>query len=385
MSQPPRIYQLAENIKESVDKLLQILATQGIPAPSFDDNGPFQIPRKASAIQDTLLDATSELHELLLEPLNLVYKQGGHNNSVCLKAISRYNIASMVPEGGAISYSEIAAKTSLTEQMVKRLLRSAIAMRIFQEPEPNMIAHTKASKVLANPLANDWLRAGTEEMWPANVNGFSLANNTSESIYGVIGSDPVRAVRFANSMKLFATRPEYDPSFIVNGFDWDSLGSGLVVDVGGARGHIAVQLAKQFPNLKIRVQDMDKVVENADADIPEQLRDRVTFMAHDLFAPQTIHADVIYFRWIMHNWPDKQCIAILRAQIPALKTGVRIVIQDVCFAEPGTIPLWREKFQRMEDLNMAAAFNAKERTVGDVVEPVGSALGILEVSWNDPA
>jgi hypothetical protein len=147
-------------------------------------------------------------------------------------------------------------------------------------------------------------------------------------------------------MKLFATRAEYDPSFIVDYYDWASLGSAKVIDVGGARGHIAVQLANRFDNLNILVQDMDKVVENAEDDVPENLKDRVTFMAHDLFAPQNVQADIIFFRWIMHNWPDKQCISILRAQIPIFKAGVRIIIQDVCLAEPGTIPLWREKFQR---------------------------------------
>jgi hypothetical protein len=75
----------------------------------------------------------------------------------------------MVPLGGMISYGDIAARTELSEQMIRRLLRSAISMRIFQEPEPNMVAHTKSSKMLANPLANDWLRTGTEAMWPANV------------------------------------------------------------------------------------------------------------------------------------------------------------------------------------------------------------------------
>jgi hypothetical protein len=77
MSQPPRIAQLAEDITKSVTKLLEILSTQGVPAPSFNDDGPFFLPKEASSAQDVILDATAELHELLMEPLNLVYKQGG--------------------------------------------------------------------------------------------------------------------------------------------------------------------------------------------------------------------------------------------------------------------------------------------------------------------
>jgi hypothetical protein len=68
-----------------------------------------------------------------------------------------------------VSFAEIAKQTPLTEQMVARLLRHAITQRIFREPEPGMVAHTQASKILADPVIRDWLRVGTEEMWPAST------------------------------------------------------------------------------------------------------------------------------------------------------------------------------------------------------------------------
>lgn len=77
MSEFPRIVQLAEDISKSVAKLVEILSKYGSPAPSFNDDGPFFLPKEASNVQDIILDATAELHDLLMEPLNLVYKQGG--------------------------------------------------------------------------------------------------------------------------------------------------------------------------------------------------------------------------------------------------------------------------------------------------------------------
>jgi hypothetical protein len=148
-------------------------------------------------------------------------------------------------------------------------------------------------------------------------------------------------------MKVFSNRPEYDPLYIVEHYDWASLGQSQIVDIGGAQGHVAIELAKRFGNLNILVQDMDRVVENAEVGVPEELKGRVHFMAHDFFAAQTIQADVFYFRWILHNWADKYCILILRAQIPGLKPGSRIVIQDTCMPEPGTVPLWRERDLRL--------------------------------------
>lgn len=51
--------------------------------------------------------------------------------------------------------------------MVGRIIRHAATMRIFYEPEPGVIAHTKASRMLASDDMRDWARAGTEELGSA--------------------------------------------------------------------------------------------------------------------------------------------------------------------------------------------------------------------------
>lgn len=70
----------------------------------------------------------------------------------------------MVPLGGRASFEDIARQTGLTQHVVSRLLRHAITMRLFQELQPGVVAHTKASRLLVDPLMNDWLRVGTEEV-----------------------------------------------------------------------------------------------------------------------------------------------------------------------------------------------------------------------------
>ena len=143
-------------------------------------------------------------------------------------------------------------------------------------------------------------------------------------------------------MQVFAQRPQFDLAYITDYYDWASLGHAKVVDVGGSQGHVAVALARRFTKLSIVVQDMDKVVENATA--PEELRERVVFMAHDLFAEQPVKEAAVYFlRWTLHNWSDKYCILILRALVPALKHGSRIIIQETLMPEPGTVAMWKEK------------------------------------------
>ncbi|KAI5920332.1 S-adenosyl-L-methionine-dependent methyltransferase [Camillea tinctor] len=390
-----RIVQLANTIGTSVRKIEETLSAKGISSPRFDEDASFNIPLELTTDHDAVLDATAELHDLLLEPLNLIHRHGGHNNSLCLQAIAEFKIADLVPENGQASFDDIASQTPMTSEMMARLLRHAMTMRIFREPEAGMVAHTAASRILGPTKMVEALKKWPESQEP-NETGYALSNNGSETIYDIFAKDAERASQWARGMQVFSQRPQFSLSYVTNYYDWASLGQAQVVDIGGSRGHISLALARQFDNLSLIVQDMEKMVENAT--VPEELQERMRFMAHDLFAPQPVQgADVYFLRWVLHNWSDKYCILILRALVPALKCGAKIIIQETLMPEPGTVAMWKEKNLRATDLNMAAAFNSKERTVVEfrslleksdpgfvlqqIIEPAGSALGMLEFVW----
>ena len=135
---------------------------------------------------------------------------------------------------------------------------------------------------------------------------------------------------------------------LAKNFDWAGLPpNSTVVDVGGSMGHVSVYLARQFPHLQFIVQDRDEVVVGAEATLPLEVRDRVRFMAHDMFLQQPVQdADVYLFRHVFHDWSDKYCVRILKALIPALKKGAKIVVQECIVAPPGTMNLVQERFIR---------------------------------------
>jgi 6-hydroxytryprostatin B O-methyltransferase len=91
------------------------------------------------------------------------------------------------------------------------------------------------------------------------------------------------------SMKLFSEAMEslkgggaQDPSFIVNGFDWGALREGPSwTSVGGDR-HISIAVAKTFPSLRIIVEDLPSNAEPPKAAIPDELRNRVSFLKSQL-------------------------------------------------------------------------------------------------------
>ena len=88
---------------------------------------------------------------------------------ISLQAIYRFNLAtSFPPDRDETTFEDIASSSGFSEPQVRRVLRHAMTYRIFREPRKGVVAHTAASRVLANnPAMRDWIGMVSEEMWPA--------------------------------------------------------------------------------------------------------------------------------------------------------------------------------------------------------------------------
>jgi hypothetical protein len=73
----------------------------------------------------------------------------------------------------------------------------------------------------------------------------------------------------------------------------------------------------------------------------------IEWMVHDYFTPQpVVGADVYLYRFVFHNLYDEKAIDALRAAIPALKLGAKILINDESLPEPGKARLRNERAAR---------------------------------------
>ncbi|KAF2710788.1 putative O-methyltransferase [Pleomassaria siparia CBS 279.74] len=377
-----RIAELARIIASQTDKLDKHLRSNNLPEPSFSPEAPVDpFQSSTSDIKQaniSAVEAAIELRQLLEGPVKLLVPE---SNFAPLAAIRRFKIASHVPKQGGISFADLASMCGLLEHDLRRVIRyAAIHHRVFCEPEKGFVAHTAASKLLAeNGKIGNMMDLTFSECWPAhsravdamaqkseepNKSGYSLANGTSLNMFEFLAQHPDRARRFAGAMS--STTPA-SLEALVNYFDWSSLPDGsTVVDVGGARGHVSIHLAKRFPHLRFVVEDMPEVVEAADREIPEDLKGRVSFVGHNMFIEQPVKdAHVYLFRYVLHDWPDKYCVKILQQLIPAMKEGAMVVTQDHLLPEPGTLPLLREMQLRSMDANMMSLFNSRERAIED--------------------
>lgn len=227
---------------------------------------------------------------------------------------SQVRAAKHVPTGSTITLEELQTKTTLDPINLARLLRLAMTNGIFREPSPGVIAHTAASRVLAeDDDLGAWVGFNGEDIFRASGHvlqalqtypeatsltrsGFQFAFNTvdKEPMFATFGKDPEWARRMGRAMASLTGGEGYEPSYFVDvekgGYDFSDLDAagGTFVDIGGSHGFMCVDLANKYRNMKFVVQDLPKTVDSAPKPIsPDpQVAERITLLAHDFFTEQ---------------------------------------------------------------------------------------------------
>ena len=87
--EPSRLLELANRIQKSVQVIQSALEKHQLPQPSFEPSYTTKVPDFLSREQDAVLDATSELYDLLLDPLDLLLERSAVSN--CENGIVTFN------------------------------------------------------------------------------------------------------------------------------------------------------------------------------------------------------------------------------------------------------------------------------------------------------
>ncbi|GJC89469.1 O-methyltransferase bik3 [Colletotrichum liriopes] len=376
------------------------------------------------AVRQQLREAAKTLVELVSEPDD-VLTEDLYNKVHDLNAfayVSRFQIAENIPFQGTVSYADLASKTGTGAAQLKRALRHLMTLHVFAELEPGRVAHTASSRRLAESrgvrLYNEFVSRDTFKLaafqldaidkWghdgtEPNQAAHNIVFGTDKPLFAYFAENPAKMNDFSELMEFMSKSRFQAADHLINGFDWASLGSAKMVDMGGNVGHCSAQVAAVNPEMTFVVQDLPEVVARArgldNGAVPMQLREtgRVSFVEHDFFAPQPVDADVYFMRMILHDWSDDNCVTILRHVATALarRPGARLLVMDTVLPQPGEWPAFAERPMRSMDLQMALMTNAKERDFGEfealfrladprllirnVVKPLGSLMSLLEV------
>ncbi|KAF5008064.1 hypothetical protein FDECE_5647 [Fusarium decemcellulare] len=421
----PSLSSLAEAASQAANALAAKLEQEGHPAPSFAEDGLAEYPKSPEIMgaRMQLLDAVTDLYRLALGPTDASFMEPLFLNydATIMDVLNQFNFWAAVPLGGSATYAEIATRVNLPENIVRRVLKYAISIRFFASApdSSDSVVHTSLSAFPARkPLFQSWIRHNFQEGRPGAMHlaeslrkfssgkensseepvesGFSLANidrlEKPEPYWDYLNRDVegkpkgYRATEFAQTMQAAATASVIHIEDLLRlGYDWAKLGEATVVDIGGSSGNDALTLAKNFPNLKLVVQDLPEVESAFNERVPEDFRSRISFEAHDFFSPQNTQGQVYMLKTILHDWPDKYAAKVLANLLPHLESGSRLLLVEVV-APLDTAALPFRTLGRMmnaADIHMLQYFNSLERNLDawqSLLNKVDQRLKITYVS-----
>lgn len=230
---------------------------------------------------------------------------------------------------------------------------------------------------------------GSEPFVPAWPVAFRTLRPSSSYVYLAQPENVVQMARFHNMLEFARLERATVVKFVPLAYKWQDVDT--VVDIGGGTGHVAVTLAKAFPQLNIIVEDRAKSIAEAKSTLPVELQDRIRLVESDFFQPRHVEdaamckTKTFFLRLILHNWSDTNAKRVIEPLLPSIRAGAKLLIMHMMVPPPGTVPETMELWMRGLDMQMMIQFNSKVRSQEDWQNLLaGASLGLVIKSTNTP-
>jgi precorrin-6B methylase 2 len=272
-------------------------------------------------------------------------------------------IADLLADGPRTA-DDLAAAAGAHAPSLHRVLRLLASEGVFAEAADGRFELTPMAAALrrdAGPARLQVLFTGQEALW-RSAGSLLDTVRTGETAF-----DRVHGVDFFGYYRrhpderalfdqLMAANTAPAARAVAAAYDFARVGT--VVDVGGGLGALAIELLTAHPHLRGVVFDQPAVAAGArEAIAAAGLADRCEAVGGDFFAAVPDGGDAYVVKFILHDWDDGRCAAILRACRRAIPQDGRLLVVEL-LVPPGNAP----SFAKTQDVNMLINLGGRERT-----------------------
>ena len=297
----------------------------------------------------------------------------GFQVSRILRFVADFGIADRVPHDRSITVSELAAACAVSSAPLLRVLRVLAAFEVFRIEKDEFVSHTARSRLLKTDSPNSmhyaarfWTGRGSWAAWgelDAALTGgipHEAAWNTSRFDY--LRQHPDEARVFDAMM---ANIPNDRHASLAEAYDFSD--ASLIADIGGGTGATLRHVLAKYPKAHGLIFDRDDVIR---ALAPIDLMDgRITAQGGSFLDGVPAGADIYLLVKVLHDWPDADCIKILRACRAAMGPNSLVLV-----CEQLLNPECAEPTAYLIDTHMMAMFGAaRERSLSDFQELFASS------------
>jgi hypothetical protein len=269
---------------------------------------------------------------------------------------------------GPKSLHELAQATSAHAPSLRRLLRALATLDLCEECEDDIFAPTSLGTTLCTEgphSLRSWTILCGRHLWPLYthlLSGVRTGTRTesrisTKQVFERLHHDAEASRVFNGAMAELSRLVAAD---LVRLHDFSKCR--LIVDVGGGHGDLLTSILQANPQAHGLLLDLPHAVTGAVTRIEERgMLERCRALQGDFFQSVTPGGDAYLLKTILHDWDDKDCIALLRNCRKAINPdGTLIVVERVMPHRMQACALHRS-VARM-DLTMMLGFGGHERT-----------------------
>jgi hypothetical protein len=288
----------------------------------------------------------------------------GFSTTIGISAVAELGIADHLAERPRTA-TELARLTETDEDFLRRLLRYLSSEGVFEERDGDAFALTERSHWLRSEVPGS-IRAravytGSAMSWMAwgsmlaclktGQSGFVAA--FGEDIFDHMRGHPKSAATFNAFM---AAQTAASGAAILGAYSF--AGVREMVDVGGGHGALIAGALRANAGMRGILFDMPQVIATAGPALEKAgVADRCRTLGGDFFAAVPAGADLYALKFILHDWPDDKCIAILRNCRKAMAPGGRVLVVEHVVPESRG-----PHIAKFMDINMMINTSGRERT-----------------------
>jgi hypothetical protein len=283
-------------------------------------------------------------------------------------AAAEFGIADILAEGPK-TIDELAHLTGTHAPSLYRVMRTLASVGIFAEAEDKRFELTPTAGFLKSGalrsvslmLNSDW----NENAWSYFINGVRTGETAFDKAHGMpisrwLEKEPEAAevLHEANAVKAAGSHRA-----IIDAYDFSAFET--LVDVGGGYGALLMEILDANPSMKGIVVDLPTVISAAKRKIETRgLVDRCKTAACDFLQTEPSSdkgnippgSDAYILSNILHDWPDEECITILKKCAKAMKRTSTLLVVEMII-QPGNEP----SIAKLLDMEMMVLSNGRER------------------------
>ncbi|WP_443256018.1 methyltransferase [Xenorhabdus sp. IM139775] len=304
--------------------------------------------------------------------LHLLHQTMGYTYQAALRAATVLGVADHLIDGSKTVY-ELAQAVGAKEQQLHRVLRLLATRNIFHEIEEKRFALTPAAEFLRTDVHNS-LRAAVlmltdKTFWqPLGEVVESVRGNPAfKHIYGLPFFDywaqtGMPADDFHVGM---SSMSKVENLFLAHSYDFPK--NTTVVDVAGGFGGLLLRVLQDNSTLRGILFDRPHVLDRHELGA---LGDDTRWeLASGDFFESCPQGDIFLLKYIMHDWPDEQCVSILNNCRKAMAPDGRVLVMDPVIPDGNVSHAGKE----MDLLCMGIYEGGRERTKDELQRLLASA------------